>query len=352
MLKRKMNRKKGQLGFTLLEILVVVAIMGFLVAMVAPRFAGITDGTIDVVCDTNQQRLISVLAAFNEQKGTMPGGMVNLVDEEGPLTAGIAAEYLRPTHTGELEFPDEGQATFFEEFFERNLFQVHILDADEAAELRAMGVGSVYNLNAYNYEGLDSAAGYTVATDQQNPLRRVGVNENLGVLMVGMGYDGAAWAGPVADATAAGLIEVDGEGYGSWGNPDWFGRIILGVGPDSDLIKQGMISAAGLCPGGINNEQVFWNNYNVLLPRLQATIDRYATGQVTGLLGKSNGGSYRAFDLTEAQEGYMFLTQCPEGHRFATADEFTVWGVYAYADIDDVDLDSIPAALETLEVND
>ncbi|WP_028571444.1 type II secretion system protein [Desulfonatronum lacustre] len=345
MLKRKMNRKKGQLGFTLLEILVVVAIMGFLVAMVAPRFAGITDGTVDVVCDTNQQRMIAALSAYNEQKGTLPGGMVNLVDEEGPLTDGIAAGYLRPTHTGELEYPDEGQATFFEEFYERNLFQVHILDEDEVKELRTLGIGSVYNLNAYNYEGLDPAAGYTEATDQQDPLRRQAVNTGMGVLMVGMGAEDATSSleGPAA-VDAAGILDTD---YDEWGNPDWLGRIILGVGPDSSLIKEGMISAAGLCPGGINNDQVYWNNYNVLLPRLEATVARYDGSMMTYLFAKASGGSYREFDLTEAQEGYMFLTQCPEGHRFATPDEFSEWAIYAAADDAEATRTTAETALET-----
>ncbi|WP_051822708.1 type II secretion system protein [Desulfonatronum thiodismutans] len=332
MLKRKMNRKKGQQGFTLLEILVVVAIMGFLVAMVAPRFAGITDGTIDVVCDTNQQRMISALSAYSEQKGRLPGGMVNLVDESDD-----GAAYFRPTHTGELEYPDEGQATFFEEFFDRNLFQVHILDEDEAKELRAMGIGSVYNLNAYNYEGTIGshtnayAADDPVAEgDRESTLRRVGVSEGLGVLMVGMGAEDvdADLTGPGV-VTTAGVLNSD---YDEWGNPDWLGRIMLGIGPDSDLIKEGMISAAGLCPGGINKDDVHWNNYNVLLPRLEATVARYDDDMMTYLFAKANGGSYREFDLKEAQAGYMFITQCPEGHRFATAEEFEEWAIYAAAD--------------------
>ncbi|PTN32592.1 hypothetical protein C6366_16305 [Desulfonatronum sp. SC1] len=334
-----MNRKQGQQGFTLLEILVVVAIMGFLVAMVAPRFAGITDGTIDVVCDTNQQRMISALSAYSEQKGRLPGGMVNLVDESD-------GEYFRPTHTGELEYPDEGTATFFEEFFERNLFQVHILDAAEVSELRAMGIGSVYNLNAYNYDGIDfdeydQMDAAIAVDDRESTLRRVSVAEGLGVLMVGMGAEDATSdvEGPGV-LTTAGVLNSD---YDEWGNPDWLGRIMLGIGPDSDLIKEGMISAAGLCPGGINKDDVHWNNYNVLLPRLEATVDRYEDGMMTYLFAKANGGSIREFNLKEAQPGYMFITQCPEGHRFATAEEFEEWAIYAAAD----DTEAARTAAET-----
>ncbi len=58
-------KKNNQKGFTLLEILVVVAIMGFIAAMVAPRFAGIVGGTEEVVCDSNQQRLVVLIFFLN-----------------------------------------------------------------------------------------------------------------------------------------------------------------------------------------------------------------------------------------------------------------------------------------------
>lgn len=333
MLKKQMKHKKGQQGFTLLEILVVVAIMAFLVAMVAPRFAGITDGTVDVVCDTNQQRMVAALSSYHEQERSLPSGMVNLVDESGVQTpAGIAATYFRPTHTGELILPDEGQATLFEDIFLRNQFQVHILNAAEASALRKLGVASVHNLNAYNHDGI-VAANIPATTNEQAPLRRQAVNPGLGVLMIGMGAPDATAvvAGPAVRATAGLLEVVAGTPYAGWGNPDWLGRIILGVGPDSALITEGMITAAGLCPGGVNNEQVFWNNYNVVLPRLQETIARYPA-MSSYMFAKANGGSYREFNLREAQPDFMFLTQCPEGHRYPTPDEFSEWAIYAAAD--------------------
>lgn len=340
MLKQQLKHKKKQQGFTLLEILVVVAIMGFLVAMVAPRFAGITDGTIDVVCDTNQQRMVSAVSTYYENKGSLPGGMVNLVDFDDSDDS-----YKRPTHTGELELSDEGTATFFEEFYDRNLFKIHILNDAEAREMRGLGVASVYNLNAYNYEGIDTTE-YTDSIAEENQvqaLQRVSVADELGVLMIGMGADDNT-----ADLTGDAILDAEGLlPHLGWGNPEWLGRIILGVGPDSTLIKEGMISAAGLCPGGINNEQVSWNNYNVVLPRLEATTARFADGTQTELLAKSVGGSYREFKLTDAQEGFEFLTQCPEGHRWPTPDEFSSWAIYAGADLDP---DNPPTDLEDAEV--
>ncbi|WP_052813016.1 type II secretion system protein [Desulfonatronum thioautotrophicum] len=349
MLKQSMKHKKGQQGFTLLEILVVVAIMGFLVAMVAPRFAGITAGTVDVVCDTNQQRLVQALSAWNEQNGNLPGGLVNLVDEQGPLVpaTGLATGYFIPTNTNHLEFPDQGQATFFGEFVDRNKFALHILNAAEVAEMRGLGVGTVHSLNAYNYDGTIGTHGNAAAAaepvaevDELDALRRTAVRPGMAVLMTGLGAesdaDDPAFAGD-AIAAAAGILGDGTDDYDDWGNPEWFGRIILGVGPDSALVSQGMISAAGLCPGGINNPQVFWNNYSVVLPRLEATVERMeesATAGVAFLAGvaaESNGGSYRTFNLLEAQESFQFLTQCPEGHRWPTPDEFSEWTIYVGA---------------------
>ncbi len=54
----------GQQGFTLLEILVVLTIMGFLIAMVAPRLAGISSSAVDTVCDSNQNRMVTMMSCF------------------------------------------------------------------------------------------------------------------------------------------------------------------------------------------------------------------------------------------------------------------------------------------------
>lgn len=341
MLKQQIKQKKGQQGFTLLEILVVVAIMAFLVAMVAPRFAGITGETVGVVCDTNQQRMIAALAAYNERTGNLPSGMVNLVDENhvGVPAVGVPVPVHRPTDTGELLRPDQGRATFFEDFFVRNLFQTHVLNAAEAEELRRMGVGSVHNLNAYNYEGTARVVGtgpgeQVASAARQSAMRNVPVASDLGVLMVGMGAidANAILTGPGAVTTAGLLERVAGTPHTHWGSPEWLGRIIMGVGPESALIKKGMITAAGLCPGGIGNERVFWNNYNVLLPRLEATTARYDAAMQTYLFAKAEGGAIREFNLREHQQSFMFLTQCPEGHRFATPDGFKRWAIFAGAD--------------------
>ncbi|MCL0063500.1 prepilin-type N-terminal cleavage/methylation domain-containing protein [Peptococcaceae bacterium] len=81
-MRKQINRVKGILagkgGFTLLELVVVMAIMGFLAAMIVPRLAGIGEDAKDDICDTNQQRLINAIGAFTEREHELPNELVNI----------------------------------------------------------------------------------------------------------------------------------------------------------------------------------------------------------------------------------------------------------------------------------
>ena len=70
-------------GFTLLELVVVLAIMGFLVAMIAPRLAGVVSGAQRGADDTNIGRLLQATSQFQERTGRLPAEMTNLVVETG-----------------------------------------------------------------------------------------------------------------------------------------------------------------------------------------------------------------------------------------------------------------------------
>ena len=59
-----MKKMTNQKGFTLLEMLVVIMIMGFLLAMIAPRFAGIFGDSEDTICDSNIKITRQFLAGF------------------------------------------------------------------------------------------------------------------------------------------------------------------------------------------------------------------------------------------------------------------------------------------------
>ena len=355
-IRKKFKKVNSQKGFTLLEILVVLTIMGFLIAMVAPRLAGISGSAVDTVCDSNQNRMITYMSSYYESTNRFPSKLTNLVITDqaaGPLDA--TTVYQIPAVSN--QDPDDEAEVLSNELYGRNHFHIHYLDADEAAELKNMGIVGLLNLN--DYSGMD-AADLTLYDNDVN-LVAVGVgNERpsmepvtpqdptvvrVGVAMVGCGKDVAnAWV--ATNATERG-----------WGEPDNFGRIVLGMGPECGLITSGVISNAAHCPGGIQNaDNVTYNDYILLLPRLEATSARMTDAadplsgvitdndavkdglQVTGMAyddepvdpyiiaNNDDNLRERSFTIDEAQEGWQFATQCPEGHMYPADDE-EFWGV-------------------------
>ncbi len=353
----------SQKGFTLLEILVVLTIMGFLIAMVAPRLAGISGNAVDTVCDTNQNRMVNYMATYFETSNRFPSLLTNLVEETGTGTFQIPAVV-----DGDSE---NGAETLAAELNDRNHFHIHYLDPDEAQELRDMGIVSLFNLNAYDGQNGDGSAvktGYdadtgdttyvAVAEASQGPaMEQVDVDASdattpgtldnpLAVAMVGMGIDNAgSW--DIAEAETG------------WGEVDFLGRIVLGLGAESGLIRDGIIANAAHCPGGIQNaDNTTYNDYNVVLPRLQSTVDRFDASGTTvdgttpvtltafqygedddapsGTIAGGVDASYaeRTFELV-AQETWQFASMCPEGHMYP-ADDADFWAINmnGNADID------------------
>ncbi len=348
----------GQKGFTLLEILVVLTIMGFLIAMVAPRLAGISSSAVDTVCDSNQNRMTSMMSGFFEKTNRYPNKMTNIVEETAD---GV---YQIPAVSD--DDPDNGPETLASEFMSRNHFVIHYLTADEAAELKNMGIVQVLNMNAYdayNEDGTAYKANYP-ATDAiattlgvENPndadlaapaitkspkMEAVTVAAGLGVAMVGIGID-----------TPTGTVFEVPPTERAWGEPDWWGRIVIGFGPENSIVTSGIVANAAHCPGGIQNaDNVVYNDYNLVLPRLEATVERMTTAALTGFTDKSGddghqviavaydedpGADYdytdagntlkvRTFTITDAQQKWQYATQCPEGHMFPADDE-EFWGI-------------------------
>ena len=335
----------SQKGFTLLEILVVLTIMGFLIAMVAPRLAGISGGAVDTICDSNQNRMITYMSTYFERTNRFPNRLTNLVITDG-ATLG-AATYQIPVVSD--QDPENGPEVFANEFYSRNHLNIHILTDDEAAELKNMGIVSVFNLNDYsqiadavaNPGNYDNDVAPVAVTNERAAMEPVTVAGGVGVAMVGMGGSGGA--------TPTWTLTTGGET--GWGEPEFFGRIVLGMGAESALITDGIITNAAHCPGGIQNEDnAIYNDYNVVLPRLASTVDTFdatitnmdADGTADGVqldaLSYGEGstptgnydtdntaGSYRTFTL-EAQETWQYSTMCPEGHQYP-ADDGDEWAI-------------------------
>ncbi|AEG58745.1 type II secretion system protein [Desulforamulus ruminis] len=300
---------KSQSGFTLIELIIVVGIMGFLVAMIAPRLAGVMSGAVDQVCDSNQTRLQQVLGTYTEKNNNIPAGLTNLVIEES------AGNYVAMNAAGMVDDNDKsnGAEVFSSEFIGGVKATLHTLNAAEAEELRGMGITSLFNLNVSKavteYNGNEMSWNENIPDSTVGFMAPAEIEEGLTVMMYGGG----------STDTAANASALSGE----LRQPDLAYRIILGVGPESNLVKEGLITKAGMCPGGLQRSDHFaYNNYNIALPRLAETVKRLPATEVEfedGLTGRTT-----TFEF-EAQEPYQATTLCPEGHTIAgTAGEWTV----------------------------
>ncbi|MBC2694598.1 MAG: type II secretion system protein [Desulfobacteraceae bacterium] len=330
---KKFKKVNSQKGFTLLEILVVLTIMGFLIAMVAPRLAGIGGSAVDTVCDTNQNRMMTYLSTYyQDTNGSLPNNLTNIVNEN--VTAANSYE-IPKISDGD---PDTGAEVLAEEFDDRNHFVVHYLNNAEVAELAGLGIDSVFNLNDYTQSLIADL-------DQGSAMQPTDLAENVGVAMVGIGCDTDA----AADTFNFSSTVTDRD----WGEPSWLGRIVFGLGPECGLITSGIIINAAHCPGGLQNtDNATYNDYNIVIPRLEATTLRmgvdganltasglvHALGKITAisydgidLEAINDTGDYiiatntahfkvRDFNLLNAQEGWEYSTQCPEGHMYPEDD--------------------------------
>lgn len=349
--KKLAKKMKRQSGFTLLEILVVLTIMGFLIAMVAPRLAGISGGAVDTVCDSNQQRQIQMTAAYFEKTGKFPDKLTNLVIETDAYT------YALPSVSNGN--PDDGAEVLAEEFVDRVKPVLHYLTESEIKALRDIGVTRVFNLN--NYEGTDTAS----ITAAQSAMREIPLawdaTNRIAVMMSGIGVNAATGdTFNMVDGTTV-MAVAPGEELINYGEAHFLGRIIMGFGPENGLVTSGLVSNAAHCPGGIQDaDNVIYNDYNIVLPRLAATVNRatvaafgdaaadikgfqytafgYAedfdtTGPITATVGADGAISaisdsnvkVRVQSFTE-QPSYQYATMCPEGHMFP-ADDSDLWAI-------------------------
>lgn len=236
---------KNEQGFTLLEILVVLTIMGFLIAMVAPRLAGISGGAVDTVCDSNQNRMVTYMSSFFEQSNRFPNNLTNIVEQTG-------GDYTLDPSTATFQVPavsdqdtENGAETLADELFARNHFVIHLLNENEASELKNMGIVKVLNLNAYDaYDdtlavktGYDGTAAGPNDVDLINPV----VAKSPGMESVTMIGCGSADIAAVPTALAA-------QTERGWGENDLNFSMVFGLGSETDLIKNGYIFNGSTCP--------------------------------------------------------------------------------------------------------
>jgi general secretion pathway protein G len=127
--------RRSEEGFTLLELLVVITILGLLIALVAPRLATVLGGAKDKIAAQSIDRLGTVLDMYKLDVGTYPSteqGLQSLLTEpsgaanwHGPYVKGDKLptdpwgrlyEYRQPSMRAGRDYDlcsggDKGQAT-------------------------------------------------------------------------------------------------------------------------------------------------------------------------------------------------------------------------------------------------
>jgi general secretion pathway protein G len=86
------KRAKGEKGFTLIELIVVVAVLGVLATLVIPKVVNIKGDAEKATKDANKKILINALERYNAQNGSYPK-----TDE---LQSKLVPDYLDEIPTG------------------------------------------------------------------------------------------------------------------------------------------------------------------------------------------------------------------------------------------------------------
>jgi len=290
----KYQHKTGARGaFTLIEILVVLVIMGFLIAMVAPKLSGIIDGSVGTTADGNIERIGKVVNAVYAMNGKFPNNMENMV-----VYAANGTDAAIPSVT---DFDKNNGAEFLsQDFVTRVAPQVHILNAAEAKELINMSVKSTLSLAKLGAADATALAAIHVASDYniaETNLRK-NVDAGVPVMMVGVGLDAtnnATWTAAntiTVDGTTSAVVETPAtltalgansvnamlttsQTYAHIDDGQLIGRMVFGITDHGEAVQSGTLSEAGTSAKQMqNSDQYTWGHYMVVMPRLASTINR------------------------------------------------------------------------------
>jgi len=93
-------------GFTLVELLIVIAIIGILAAVAVPSFSKITESAKKKACEANIKTLEGVAVLYRLDTGSYPEDVHTLVSN-----GYLDGEVTCPVHGDEYEIDDEGNVT-------------------------------------------------------------------------------------------------------------------------------------------------------------------------------------------------------------------------------------------------
>lgn len=91
--KREALRSKGNAGFTLMELIIVIAILAMLIGMLLPRFANYTDKAMGTAAGVDTKNILTVGAAYNLDNTTQID-LKELSAETGLNATGVGGKTL------------------------------------------------------------------------------------------------------------------------------------------------------------------------------------------------------------------------------------------------------------------
>ena len=75
-MRRMIERARSEGGFTLIELMIVIVILGILAGIVLFAVNGINDRGTSAACKTDQSTITTAVEAFYAKKGVYPGNLV------------------------------------------------------------------------------------------------------------------------------------------------------------------------------------------------------------------------------------------------------------------------------------
>lgn len=92
------NKTRGEKGFTLIELIIVIAVLGLLATLVIPKVIGVKGNAESTVDDINKKIIENALERYYAEEGEYPNGLADLVPN-----------YLDKDYSEEWEYAKTGE---------------------------------------------------------------------------------------------------------------------------------------------------------------------------------------------------------------------------------------------------